>query len=276
MAKITFHNNTSGFEYSFASDTPRALLVDFNGDSLGAEHAQFKPVGLDGARTYNHTLNARTITFTAAWYAVESGKRSRDMAIAEWDKILTVFAPGQTGTLTWTNGVKTRTIECYTNEVPELCEKVRGLFSAEFTLTADYPLWRGEEHSFALADELNNRQVFTVSASAAVAPIIDIYGGDLSAVNIYVKNNRYESCWVNSMPKSSYYPNFRLDLERGIAYLFNDYGAEDRWTNNVAYAQERRGFVLYPGEASATIYNNGGGASKIKIKWYDKYWGVGK
>lgn len=277
MQKITFHNNQNGLEYTFAADTPRALLVEFDGNSLSAEHAQFKPVGFDGSRTYNHTLNSRTITFTAAWYAVEGGKRSREKALAEWDKMLAVFAPGQSGTLTWTNGVKTRTIECYTNEIPELCEKARGLFFADFELTADYPLWRGEEHSFTLDELSAQEQVFTVTSSAAVAPIIEICGGDLSAVNFRVRNNNYEYCSIYNIPEPpSYYPNFRLDLERGIACHFNDYGSEDKWTKNVAYAQERRNFVLYPGEARATIFNNGRVPSKIKIRWYDKYWGVGK
>lgn len=277
MQKITFHNNQNSLEYTFAADTPRALLVEFDGNSLSAEHAQFKPVGFDGSRTYNHTLNARTITFTAAWYAVEGGKRSREKALAEWDKMLAAFAPGQSGTLTWTNGVKTRTIECYTNEVPELCEKARGLFSAEFELTADNPLWLGEEHSFTLADELNIEQVFTVNASAVVAPIIDIYGGDLTTVDFRIRNNHYEYCKVYSLPEPpSYYPNFRLDLERGIACYFDNYGTEDNWTKYVALAQGQQDFVLYPGEAVAMLYRNDGFLSNINIRWYDKYWGVGK
>lgn len=143
MQRITFHNNQNGLEYTFATDTPRALLAAFDGNSLAAEFTQYKPIWFDGIRTKTHTFNARTITFTVNWYAVEQGKRSREKALAEWDKMLYVFAPGNEGTLTWTNGTETRTIDCFANETPVLHEKARGLFSADFTLTADYPFWRG-------------------------------------------------------------------------------------------------------------------------------------
>lgn len=151
MQKITFHNNINGLEVSFATDTPQALLAAFDGNSLAAEFTQYKPIWFEGIRTKTHTFNARTITFTVNWYAVERGKYSREKALAEWDKILYVFAPGNEGTLTWTNGTKTRTIDCYANETPMLREKARSLFSADFALTADFPFWRGTtEHSQVL------------------------------------------------------------------------------------------------------------------------------
>ena len=89
----------------------------------------------------SQTFNARTIKMTVNWYGVENGQRSRKKSLEMWENFLAVFALGHTGELTFTDGDKRRVIECYAAEVPMLTETVFGLFSAEFTLTADYPIW---------------------------------------------------------------------------------------------------------------------------------------
>lgn len=267
MQKITFQNNQNGLEYTFAADTPRALLVDFDGNSLGAEHAQFKPVGFDGSRTYNHTLNARTITFTAAWYAVEGGKRSREKALAEWDKMLAAFAPGQTGTLTWTNGVKTRTIECYTNEIPELIEKARGLFSAEFTLTADLPLWRGEEHSVVL-NQTYTDFIITNTCPIAVPPMFTV---EAKSMNIRVNGGQ-----IALGSNDTYLYKLLLDCEkrRAVGYYSGGSYGSDSEVDMSRFVNPQFSYpVLKPG--NNTVRSEGGSAN-VTVIWHDRYLGVGK
>lgn len=267
MQKITFHNNQNGLEYTFAADTPRALLVEFDGNSLGAEFVQFKPVGFDGSKTSSYTLNARTITFTADWYAVEGGKRSREKALAEWDKMQYVFAPGQTGILTWTNGVQTRTIECYANETPAIREKVRGLFSAEFTLTADHPLWRGEEHSVVL-NQTNTDFIVTNTCPIVVPPIFTVEAKQLVV--------RVNGNFIALGGSDTYLYKLLLDCEKRRAvgyYSASSYEpaheADYSRFVNPSYSYP----VLNPGE---NIVRSEGGSASVTVTWHDRYLGVGK
>lgn len=267
MQRITFHNNQNGLEYTFATDTPRALLVEFDGNSLGAEFVQFKPVGFDGSKTSSYTLNARTITFTANWYAVEGGKRSREKALAEWEKIQYIFAPGHTGVLTWTNGTETRTIECYSNETPMLIEKVRGLFSAEFTLTADYPLWCGEEHSVVL-NQTNTDFIVTNTCPIAVPPIFTVEAKSMSV--------RVNGKLIALGASDTDVYKILLDCEkrRAVAY----YTAS---SYKAAHEEDISRFVnpaySYPilNSGANTVRSEGGSAS-VTVIWHDRYLGVGK
>lgn len=267
MQKITFHNNQNGLEYTFAADTPRALLVEFDGNSLGAEFVQFKPVGFDGSKTSSYTLNARTITFTADWYAVEGGKRSREKALAEWEKMQYTFAPGQTGILTWTNGVQTRTIECYANETPDIREKVRGLFSAEFTLSADHPLWRGAEHSVVL-NQTYTDFIVTNTCPIAVPPIFTV---EAKSMNIRVNGNQIA---LGSSDSSLYKLLLDCEKRRAVGYYSGgSYGSDyevdmSRFVNpDFSYP------VLKPGD---NIVRNEGGPFNVTVVWHDRYLGVGK
>lgn len=267
MQRITYHNNQNGLEYTFAADTPRALLAEFDGNSLGAEFVQFKPVGFDGSKTSSYTLNARTITFTADWYAVEGGKRSREKALAEWEKMQYVFAPGQPGILTWTNGVQTRTIECYANETPELREKARGLLSAEFTLTADQPLWRGKEHSVVLT-QTNTDYIITNTCPIAVPPMFTVEAKSL----VLRVNGNFIAVGTND----TYLYKILLDCEkrRAVGYFSaSSYEAahEEDYSRRVnpSYSYP----VLNPGD---NIVRSEGGPYDVTVIWHDRYLGVGK
>lgn len=271
MQRITFHNNQNGLEYTFATDTPRALLAAFDGNSLGAEFVQFKPVGFDGSKTSSYTLNARTITFTADWYAVEGGKRSREKALAEWEKIQYVFAPGHTGVLTWTNGTETRTIECYSNETPALHEKARGLFTADFTLTADYPLWRGSvQHTATLSSTYTVYEIEN-TCPIAVPPLVKFVNGkNLSIVMQSPVNSQCTDLKLQSALTTEIY----IDNAKRCAYSYNSAGVMNDYTHRLT--PQSKFFSLYPGVNKVSFTSPLGSAPVVTFIWFDHYMGVSK
>lgn len=141
MRKITFENSVNGLSATFSSDDPKSLLESFDGCSCGAEAITYRPLNYDGQRFVSSTLTARTIQFTASFGGTSNGKYSREGAIRAFEQAQRVFIPGQVGTLTWTDGVNTRFIKCRADSVPLPSEVLPFLFRADFTLTADNPLW---------------------------------------------------------------------------------------------------------------------------------------
>lgn len=141
MRKITFENEVNGLSVTFASDTPKMLLESFDGCSCGSEAITYRPLNYDGQRFVSSTLTARTIQFTVSVCGSQNGKHSREDALEKWSEISRVFTPGDIGTLTWTDGTKTRFIKCRAEALPMPTEVLPFLFRIEFSLVADNPLW---------------------------------------------------------------------------------------------------------------------------------------
>ena len=292
MQRITFHNNQNGLECTFASDTPRTLLTEFDGNSLSAEFAQYKPIWYDGIRTKSHTFNGRTITFTVNWYAVENGRRSREAALAEWDRLLGVFAPGLEGTLTWTNGKETRLIDCYANETPVLHEKAHGLFSASFSLAADFPFWRGtEEHSQILTyTGSGSPSYYTVKNNCAITvyPLIIAectvgsgggYAIAWQAPAETLELDRKMETKSLGIGYSSYTMGgvtngapIYFDCRKRCAYQYSGTNA----INKTKYLSPTSSFLsLIPGDNTMVLSGgNLSSALNVTVKWYDYYTGV--
>lgn len=281
MQKITFHNNQNDLEFSFATDTPRALLSAFDGNSLGAEFVQYTPIDFDGAKTLSHTLNARTITITADWYAVEGGKYSRSKALAEWEKMQWAFAIGSVGTLTWTNGAETRTIDCYANETPALHEKARGLFSADFTLTADYPLWQGGVlHSTAISVSDTSHFGFTEAeientCPISVPPLIKIEGND---VWIYRSGNtdKYRMMEIDTSLCSVNMGAIYVDNAQRYVYQYKSDGSGEKVNRNYSLTARSEFFSLCPGKNKIVLETFGADIveATVTFSWRDHYLGV--
>lgn len=288
MQRITFHNDQNGLEYTFATDTPRALLVAFDGNSLAAEFTQYKPIWFEGVRTKAHTFNGRTITMTVNWSVIEDGKICREAACAEWDKIQSVFAPGYEGTLTWTNGIETRTITCYANETPRPREKVRGLFSADFTLTADYPFWLGTtEHSKTITHSVDYAGSFhnvVNDCPIIVYPLIKSAcalgtGGGYTIVWQAPENPlefdkkmqdraitiNYSSGLANSSP-------IYIDNQKRCVYQYSGSSI----VNKTSYLSPPSSFFgLLPGDNNIVLAgSNFGGLLTVTFSWFDHYLGV--
>lgn len=288
MQRITFHNNQNGLECTFASDTPRALLTEFDGNSLSAEFAQYKPIWYDGIRTKSHTFNGRTITFTVNWYAVEDGRRSREVALAEWDRMLGVFAPGLEGTLTWTNGKETRLIDCYANETPMLHEKAYGLFSASFSLSADFPFWRGaEEHSQTLTyTGSGSPSYYTVKNNSAITvyPLIKAEGtiGTGGGYSIIWQAPEEALELDKKMQNRTLTINYKANINDGPIYIDNrkrcvyQYSGGKAINRTSYYLSPTSGFLsLLPGDNTIVIAGgNISGGLSVTFSQYDYYTGV--
>lgn len=288
MQRITFHNNQNGLEYTFATDKPRALLTAFDGNSLAGKFTQYKPIWYDGIRTKSHTFDGRTITFTAEWSAVSGGKRSRELALAEWDKMLGVFATGLEGTLTWTNGIETRTIDCYAIETPMLREKARGLFAADFSLNADFPFWQGTtEHSQVLTYTGSGAPSYykvTNSCPITVYPLIiadctaSTGGGYTIAWQAPEETLDFDRKMETKTVTISYTTGFTngvpiyLDNQKRCAYQYSGATA----INKTNYLSPTSSFLsLLPGDN--TIVLAGGNLNtplNVTFKWNDYYLGV--
>lgn len=288
MQRITFHNDQNGLEYTFATDTPRTLLVAFDGNSLAAEFTQYKPIWFDGIVTKAHTFNGRTITMTVNWSVAENGKISREKALAEWDKIQGVFAPGYEGTLTWTNGTETRTITCYANETPMLREKVRGLFSAEFTFTADYPFWLGsEEHSQKLTYSGSGQPSYynvVNNCPIAVYPLIKVDGKVNLGGGYTIGWNAPEEVleFDKKMQSRTLTVNYKPNINDGTIYIDNQkrcvyqYAYSDLYNRTSYYLSPISSFFkLLPGDNKIVIAGgNLSGSLNVTFSWFDHFLGV--
>ena len=137
-------------EFSSESSTMHLDLKQFDGASAGASAVVYSPVEFDGQRTISANLNARTIVLPVEFSAVADGKRSRAGAIAVWEQLLRVFVPLHEGWLVWSDGTNSRRIKCRTVETPKFTQVLPWLFSASFSLIADYPYWEDVSEQSAL------------------------------------------------------------------------------------------------------------------------------
>lgn len=157
MRKITYTNSINGLSAEFSSDDPlmHLDLKNFDGCSVGANSVVYKPVEFDGQRVISTNLSARTIILPIQFTAKSNGRYSRAAALDKWTEILKTFVPLHSGTLTWTDGTKSRRITCRTLETPQITEMLPYLFSAQIQLVADYPYWEDvEEQSLDLSQDM--------------------------------------------------------------------------------------------------------------------------
>lgn len=162
MQKITYENYLNGLSATISNDNPREFLAAFDGSSTPCTAIAYKPAEFDGQRFISANLDARTITFTAEWYGVDDGKFSVKKSYEKWEELQKVFIPGTMGKLTWTNGEKTRFIECRTEETPKLSRVCGCKLSAEFKLIADYPYWQGDEHELVFDGIFDAVKIFEI------------------------------------------------------------------------------------------------------------------
>ena len=143
MRKVTYTNLVNNLSAEFSSEDPlmHLDLKGFDGASVGARTVTYRPVGLDGQKLVSAHLNARTITLPVEFAARENGRYSRQGALAVWESLLRVFVPLHEGRLTWTDGTRSRRINCRLAETPQLTQRLPFLFGATFSLVADYPYW---------------------------------------------------------------------------------------------------------------------------------------
>lgn len=281
MQKVTFKNNLNGLDVTFSSDTPGKLLAAFDGDSLGADFVRFKPVSRDGTRTLTHTLNARTVTMTVNWYSVRNGKRSRAGGLTFWERLQYTLVPGDSGTLVWTNGSDTRSINCYAAETPALHEPFSGLFSADIKLVADYPLWKGNVQKVDVFSGQFHADAVEIENTCPVPipPLIKIEG---SVASMFRTNPAggypypTQSLFIDAERAGGSTNALFIDCAEQTVYRYAPDGSGKKNDRTYCLSPASEFFYLYPGKNIIVLSMNTGYENDTTVTFYrnDHYLGV--
>lgn len=264
IRKVTYTNLVNGLsaEFSSESSTMHLKLSEFDGSSVGAVTVNYTPVEFDGQKTVSANLAPRSIIVPVEFSAVVDGKRSRAGALAVWEHLLKVFVPLHEGWLVWTDGVSSRRIRCRTAETPKLTQILPFLFSAQFTLIADYPYWESvEEHRVEVVSSANNVTV-TNSCGLAVPFCVDVAGSDNKPLILNKAAGKGISFAIS--PGTSCV----VDMRECTVTL-----ADGTLANHLLSVQSEF-FNLMPGDNELIVLSVATGASSAVIRWRDLYLGV--
>lgn len=266
IRKVTYTNLVNGLsaEFSSESSTMHLDLKQFDGSGVGASAVVYSPVEYDGQKTISTNLAARTIVLPVEFTAVSGGKYSRAGALAVWEQLLKVFVPLHEGWLVWTDGTNSRRIRCRTVETPKITQVLPFLFSASFTLVADYPYWEDclEQSKTILASvtavEVEN------TCGLAVPFCVDIPGGASSQPLIFSKTAEKGLGFAIS-PESA----CTVDMKECTVTL-----ADGTLANHLLSA-ESEFFNLLPGKNSIIMMSVASGDSDhVTLRWRNLYMGV--
>lgn len=117
------------------------FLESVDGVSCGSSAITYKPIDYDGNLLISTSLNARNIPLVLNFGGKKDNMWSRSNAMERWQEIQKVFIPGQTGTLTWTDGINSRFIRCRVDSTTQPTQILPFLFRVKINLIADRPLW---------------------------------------------------------------------------------------------------------------------------------------
>lgn len=265
MQKITYENYSNGLSATFANDNPRAFLANFDGSSAPCTAIAYKPAEFDGQRFVSANLDARTIAFTAEWHGVSGGKFSIQKSYELWEEFQRVFVPGQMGKLTWTNGEKTRFIECRTEELPNFTRVCGCKLSAEFKLIADYPYWQGDEHTLSFERESFIIKSFFLTNSCGLS-VPFIFRSTEPQIAFQLWQDNYPKIMIDGA-------DFSGELVVDTKNLTVTVGGE---LANQYLTPNSEFFKIPPGdvELKALYLGEGGVSAGTKLTWRDHYLGV--
>ncbi len=269
MRKITYTNSVNGLSVEFSSDNPlmHLDLKNFDGSSVGANSVTYKPVEFDGQRAISTNLSARTIVLPIQFTAKRNGSYSRAAALDKWTEILKIFVPLHSGTLTWTDGTKSRRITCRTLETPRLTEILPYLFSAQIQLVADYPYWEDTEEQSLILSMYNSTAEMSVNNTCGI-PLpfcIDVPAGSSKwGIYVYVKGD------------SIGYLQFSSALEQPCTIDTKNCtvtAADGTLVNNLLTADSSF-FRIVPGTNVFLYYNSYTESDTATLRWRNLYMGV--
>lgn len=261
MQKITYENYSNGLTATFSNDNPRSFLAAFDGSSTPCTAITYKPAEFDGERFISANLNARTITFTGEWYGVRNNKFSMEQSYAVWDSLQRIFVPGKMGKLTWTDGAKSRFIECRAAEFPNFTRLVGNKLTAGFKLVADYPYWQDVNVRSLNIDTGTDFDYFTITNDCGIdVPFVfrctsPVVGLGTRAGTIYV-----DSAFSGELVIDTLQCTVTIGGENANQYL----------------AADSTFFKFPPGETEAVLANVGGGSASasVSVTWRDHFIGV--
>lgn len=269
MQKITYENYSNGLSVTFANDNPRAFLAAFDGSSTPCTAIAYKPAEFDGQRFVSANLDARTIAFTAEWYGVSGGKLSPKKSYDFWEELQRIFVPGQMGKLTWTNGYKTRFIECRTAETPNFTRVCGCKLSAEFQLVADYPYWQGDEHEVTFSGIIPAyKSIYVTNECGLSVPFVFTCTQVRMALVLFKGDNVVQSQMMK-LQGENLSGVLEIDTLKCTATL--DGNLANQYIHPVSEF-----FKIPPGENEFRVLNVGDPVSVgTKLTWRDHYLGVG-
>ena len=264
MRKLTFTNSANGLTAEVSSESPTMHLdlANFDGAGAAASAITYKPVRTDGQKTISTELSARSITVPVQFTAVEGGSYSRRGALAVWDKLLRVFCPLDEGWLVWTDGVNSRRIKCRPVETPRLNQVLPYLFSAAFSLTADFPYW--EDCTEKRVEVAAGAQTVTVTnACGLTVPLcIDVPAGGSQPL---ILNRTSGKAVVFDITPGQ---DCTVDTKECTVTL-----ADGTLANNLLSVNSNY-FWLLPGENELQVLGVGSGSNTAVIRYRDLYMGV--
>lgn len=264
IRKVTYTNSVNGLsaEFSSESSTMHLNLKEFDGSGVGASAVVYSPVETDGQKTISANLSARTIVLPVEFTAISDKKYSRVGALSVWGQLLKVFVPLHEGWLVWTDGVNSRRIKCRTVETPKMTQVLPFLFSASFTLVADYPYWEDcTEQSMTV---VSSATAVTVNNACGLAVpfCIDIPGA--SSQPLIFSRTAGKGIAFAIAPDSS----CTVDTKECTVTL------ADGTLANHLLAVSSEFFSLMPGENELQVLSLASGGSSAVIRWRNLYMGV--
>lgn len=249
-------------EFSSESSLMHLNLREFDGSSVGAITVNYTPVEFDGQKTISANLAPRSIIVPVEFSAIENGKRSRSGALAVWEHLLKVFVPLHEGWLVWSDGTNSWRIKCRTAETPKLTQILPFLFSAQFTLVADYPYWESvEEHR---VEVVSSATAVTISNTCGleVPFCIDVAGSDNQPF-IYSRTADKGIVFAISPGTSCV-----VDTRECTVTL-----SDGTLANHLLTVQSEF-FGLLPGDNEIQVLSAATEVSSAVIRWRDLYMGV--
>ena len=260
MRKITYTNAVNGLSVEFSTENPlmHLNLEGFDGSSVSANSITYTPVEYDGQKTVLNNLSARTITLPLEFSAKVDGKYSRSEALKVWEKLCSVFVPIHCGTLVWTDGTRSRQIECRAAEVPRITQVLPFMFSTVVNLVADFPYWEDtNENSKTLSSGVGI--TVTNECALAVPCYIDVTASassQFSCVNATVGKG---------LSFTGYSGSFTIDSKKCAVIL------SDGSYGNQYLGVSSEYFWLAPGDNTFHVANYSSG---LTIRWKNMYLGV--
>ena len=264
MRKLTYTNLVNGLsaEFSSESKTMHLDLKNFDGCSAGASAVTYRPVEFDGQRTISANLTARTIVVPVQFTGTENGKHSRKAALAVWGKLLKVFVPLHDGWLVWSDGTNSRRIKCRLSETPQISEVLPFLFSASFSLVADFPYWDDCSETSLEVSASASTVTVTNSCGLEVPFCVDIPSGGSQPL-IYSRTADKRISFAIS-PGSG----CTVDTRECTVTL-----SDGTLANNLLTVDSEF-FRLSPGANEIQVLGVGSGSNPAVIRWRNLYMGV--
>lgn len=234
------------------------LLESVDGVSCGSSAIAYKPIDFDGQRLISTSLDSRNIPLVINFGGKKDNRWSRANAIERFNEIQRVLIPGQTGTLTWTDGTNSRFIKCRVDSTSAPAQILPFLFRMKINFVADRPLWYDSAESVvALA---SGQSSITIENNSGIAvPFIMEVGSGTSVFAVASVAAGTGLALVQSIGES-----FTIDTDNCTVISASGFLVNNQLTIDSEF------FRIMPG---TNVLNFAGGGD-VTIRWRKAFMGV--